>query len=170
MIAKNNRIVLLIVGATTKVATLKQALSEAEKKAATERAEWEKFEAQVGEVRQELQVLMQKHESLELNSKTRASELAAALKTAKSAKAEAQKALQEVEAIKKIAAGKAFFMQSKHIKVNYLSLTRIRSSPGAFADLPRSVLDAAAFYRAEEGSSTEKVCGLNMLRPNTRCP
>ena len=84
MIAKNNRIVLLIVGATTEVATLKQALSEAEKKAATERTEREKFEAQVGEVRQELQVLMQKHESLELDSKTRASELAAALKTAKS--------------------------------------------------------------------------------------
>ena len=48
-------------------------------------------------------------------------------------------------------------MQSKHVSVNYLLLTRIRSSPGAFADLPRSVSDAAAFYRAEEGSSTEKV-------------
>ena len=59
--------------------------------------------------------------------------------------------------MKKIAAGKAFFMQSKHVKENYLSLTRIRSSPGAFADLPRSVSDAAAFYRAKEGSSTEKV-------------
>ena len=32
MIAKNNRIALLIIGATTDVATLKQALSEAEKK------------------------------------------------------------------------------------------------------------------------------------------
>ena len=59
--------------------------------------------------------------------------------------------------MKKIAAGKAFFMQSKHVKVNYLLLTRIWSSPGAFIDLPRSVSDAAAFYRAEEGSSTEKV-------------
>ena len=59
--------------------------------------------------------------------------------------------------MKKIAAGKAFFMQSKHVKVNYLLLTRIRSSPGAFVDLPHSVCGAAAFYRAEEGSSTEKV-------------
>ena len=59
--------------------------------------------------------------------------------------------------MKKIAAGKAFFMQSKHVKVNYLLLTRVRSSPGAFADLPRSVSDDAAFYRAKEGSSTEKV-------------
>ena len=48
-------------------------------------------------------------------------------------------------------------MQSKHVKVNYLLLTRIRSSPGAFADLPRCVSDAAAFYRAEERCSTEKV-------------
>ena len=139
------------------MATLKQALSEAEKKAATERTEREKFEAQVGEVQQELQALMKKHESLELDSKTRASELAAALKTAKSAKAEAQKALQELDAVKKIAAGKAFYMQSRHIKVNYLLLTRIRSSPGAFADLPCSVSAAAAFYQAEEGSSMEKV-------------
>ena len=59
--------------------------------------------------------------------------------------------------MQKIAAGKAFFMQSRNIKVNYLLPTRIRSSPGAFADLPRSVSDASAFYRAEEGSSTEKV-------------
>ena len=48
-------------------------------------------------------------------------------------------------------------MQSKHVKVNYLLLPRIRSSPGAFTYLPRSVCDAAAFYRAEEGSTTEKV-------------
>ena len=88
---------------------------------------------------------MEKHESLERDSKTQESELASALESAKAAKAEAQKALQEIEALKKIAAGKAFFMQSKHVSVNYLSLTRIRSSPGAFADLPRSVSDAAAF-------------------------
>ena len=59
--------------------------------------------------------------------------------------------------MKRIAAGKAFFMQSKHVKVNYLLVTKLRSSPGAFTDLPRSVSDAAAFYRAEEGSSMEKV-------------
>ena len=146
-----------IVGATSEVASFKQALVEAEKRAATERTEREKHETQVGKVRQELQALMKKHESLELDSKTRESELAAALESAKSPKAEAQKALLEVEAMKKIAAGTAFFMQSKHVKVNYLLLTRIRSSPGAYADLPRSVSDAAAFYRAEEGSSTEKV-------------
>ena len=146
-----------IVGATSEVATLKQALVEAEKRAASERTEREKYEAEVGKVRQELQALMEKHESLELDSKMRASELAVAIENAKSAKAESQKTLQELDEVKKIAAGKAFFMQSKHINVSYLLLTRIRSSPGAFADLPRSVSDAAAFYRAEEGSSTEKV-------------
>ena len=54
-------------------------------------------------------------------------------------------------------AGKKLFMQSKHVEEAFLLLTRVRSSPGAFADLPRSVSDAAAFYRANEGSSTEKV-------------
>ena len=106
----------------------------------------------MADVRQELQALVEKHESFERDSKTRESELALALESAKAAKAEAQKALQEIEAIKKIAVGKAFYMQSKHVKVNYLLLTRIRSSPGAFADLPCSVSDAAAFYRAEKGA------------------
>ena len=146
-----------IAGDTNEVATLKEAVSEAEGNAAAERTEREKQEARVAEVRQELQVLVEKHENLERDSKTRESELTSALESAKAAKAEAQKALQEIEAIKKIAAGKAFFMQSKHVKVNYLLLTRIRSSLGAFVDLPRSVSDAAAFYRAEEGSSTEKL-------------
>ena len=82
-----------IVGATSEVATLKQALSEAEKRAATERTEQEKHEMQVGEVRQELQALKKKHESLDLDSKTRASELAMAIENAKSAKAESQKTL-----------------------------------------------------------------------------
>ena len=59
--------------------------------------------------------------------------------------------------MRKIAAGKAFLMQSKHVKVNYLLLTRVRSSPGAFADFPRSVSDAAKYYQTEEGSSTEKL-------------
>ena len=47
----------------------------------------------MAEVRQELQSLMEKHESLERDSKTRESELASALESAKSAKAEARKAL-----------------------------------------------------------------------------
>ena len=59
--------------------------------------------------------------------------------------------------MKKIAAGKAFIMQSNHVKETFFLLTRVRSSPGAFADLPRSVSDAAEFYRVEEGSSTEKL-------------
>ena len=146
-----------IIGATYEVATLKKVLVETEKRATTERTERERYEAEVGKVQQELQVLMKKHESLELDSKTRASELAAAIENAKSTKTESQKTLQELDEVKKIAAGKAFFMQSKHINVSYLLLTRIRSSPGAFADLPRSVSDTTAFYRAEEGSSTEKV-------------
>ena len=64
-----------------------------------ERTEREKYEAQVVKVRQELQALMKKHESLELDSKMRASELATAIENAKSAKAESQKALQELDEV-----------------------------------------------------------------------
>ena len=86
-----------VIGATTEVATLKEALSKAEDNAAVERTEREKQEAWVAEVRQELHALVKKHERLELDSKTRESELASALESTKSAKAEAQKALQEIE-------------------------------------------------------------------------
>ena len=134
-----------------------KALSEAENRAAAERTERGKQEARVEELQKELQALVKKHESLELDSKTQASELVAVLESAKSAKAKAQKALQEIEAMKKIVAGKAFIMQSKHVKANYLLLTRVRSSPGAFADLPRSASDAVAYYRVEGGSSTKNV-------------
>ena len=115
----NDRIIVCLPGATTEVATLKQVLSQAEEKAAQERTERERHEARVGEVQQELQALVTKHDALELDLKTRESELTAARESAKSAKAEAQKALQEIDAMKKIAAGKAFYMQSKHVKVNY---------------------------------------------------
>ena len=139
------------------MAALKKALSEAEDRAAKERTEREKQDARVNEVQQELQAFVKKHEGLERDSKTRESELASALESAKAAKAEAQKALQEIEAIKKIAAGKAFIMQSKHVKETFLLLNRIQSSPGAFADLPHSISDAVEFYHAKEGSSTEKL-------------
>ena len=58
------------------MATLKEAVSKAENSAALERTEREKQEARVAEVRQELQALVEKHESLERDSKTRESELA----------------------------------------------------------------------------------------------
>ena len=90
---QNDRIIVYSPGATIKVATLKQALTKVEDKAAKEHTEREKQEGRVGEVQQELQALVKKHEALELDLKTRESELVAALESAKSAKAEAQKAL-----------------------------------------------------------------------------
>ena len=98
MVAKNDRNNVSIEGATNEVATLKEAVSKAEKSAAAERAEREKQErekqeARVAEVQQELHTLVKKYESLELDSKTRAFELAVAIENAKCAKAESQKAL-----------------------------------------------------------------------------
>ena len=137
-----------VIGAMTEVAALKKALAEAEDKAAMERIEHEKQNARVGKVQQELQELGKKFESLERDFKTKEFELAKALLSMKDAKAEAEKAQQEIQAAKKIAAGKTFFMQSKHVEEAFLLLTGVRSSPGAFADLPCSVSDVAEFYRA----------------------
>ena len=49
-------------------------------------------------------------------------------------------------------------------------LTRVWSSPSAFAALPRSVADAAQFFRAEEGSSTEKLFWSLYLVPELPTP
>ena len=93
MVANNDRTNVNVAGAIAEVATLEEAVSKAENSAALERTEREKQEAWVAEVRQELQALVEKHESLERDSKTRESELASALESAKAAKVEAQKAL-----------------------------------------------------------------------------
>lgn len=119
-------------GAATEVASLKKALAEAEDKVAKERAAREKQEARVSEVQQELQDAVKKYESLERDSKTQESELAKARQSTQDARAEAQSALREIQVAQDIAAG-------------------------AFADLPRSISDAAEFFRAEEESSTEKL-------------
>ena len=110
--------------------------------------ERKKQEARVGEVQQELQDLGKKFEAVEHDLKVKEDELTKALSSIKDAKAEAEKAQQEIQEGKKIATGKKFFMQRKHVEEAFLLLTRVRSSPGAFADLPRSVSDAAEFYRA----------------------
>ena len=147
------------------MAALKKALAEAEDKVAKECAAREKHEARVSEVQQELQDAVKKYESLERDSKTQASELAKARQSAQEARAEAQSALQELQAAKKIAAGKAFIMQNRYAKETLLLLTRIWCSTEAFTDLPRSVSDAAEFYRAEEGSSKEKLFWSQYLGP-----
>ena len=159
-----------IVGATSEVVTLKQALVEAEKRAATERTEQEKYEAEVGKVRQELQALMEKHESLELDSKTRASELAVAIENAKSAKAESQKTLQELDEVKEIAAGKAFFMQSKHVNMSYLLLTRIWSSQEHSQIFPVACPMPPHSIEPRRVARQRRCSGLSMLRPDTPCP
>ena len=101
------------------MAALKKVLPEEEDKAAKERTERERQEAQVDEVQQELQDFVKIFESLEHDSKTQESELAKARQSAQDAKAEAQTARQEVQAARKIAVGKAFNMQSKHVKENF---------------------------------------------------
>jgi hypothetical protein len=92
------------------VAALKKALAEAEDKAAKEHAARERHEARVSEVQQELQDAVQRFESLERGYKAQESELAKARQSAQDARAEAQNALQEIQAAKKIAAGRPFTM------------------------------------------------------------
>ena len=110
---------------------------------------------------------MKKHETLELDSKTRESELAAALESTKHAKAEAQKALQEIEAMRKIAAGKAFYTQSKNVKVNYRLLTRIWSSQEHSQICPAACRMPLNITRPRREARRRSFSGLSILGPNT---
>ena len=76
--------------------TLKNALAEAQKRAAKEQAAREKHEAGVGEVQQELQDAVKKCESLERKLSDQESKLAKARQSAQEAWVEAQGALQEI--------------------------------------------------------------------------
>ena len=87
------------------MAALKKELAEAEDKVAKEHAPREKHEARVGEAQQQLQGAIERFESLERDCKAQESELAKARQSAQDARAEAQSALQEIQAAKKITAG-----------------------------------------------------------------
>ena len=106
----------MVTEATIEVASLRKALFEAEHKADLERKERKKQEARVGEVQEELQELGKKFECVEHELKAKEAELAKALTNIKDAKAEAERAQQEIQEAKKIMAGKKFFMQSKHVQ------------------------------------------------------
>lgn len=160
----------MLIADTSEVETLKSTLAEAKKEAKEERAARLKHESRVEEVHQELKDAITKCESIEHKISDQNSELAKALQSAQEARAEAQSTCREIQEAKWIATGKAFNMQSKFVRRKYILLTRTWSSPGAFADLPRSVADAAEFLRAEEGSSTEKLFWSQYLAPEHPVP
>ena len=89
-------------------------MAEAEKKAAAEQALREKHEARVIEAERELQEAVQKCETLEQNLAGKESEFSQARQAASDARGEAQGALKELQEARKIAAGKAFSVQSKY--------------------------------------------------------
>ena len=94
----------------TEVEALKKAVAEAERKAAAERALREKHEARVIEAEQELQEVVKRCEALEQSLTEKESELTKAHQVACDAQGETQGALQEIQEVRKIAAGKACSM------------------------------------------------------------
>ena len=91
----------------TKVEALKKAVAEADKKATTEQALREKYEARVIKAEQELQEAMKKCEIWEQSLTEKESELTKARQAACDARWEAHGALQEIQEARKIVAGKA---------------------------------------------------------------
>ena len=117
------------------------------------------------EVEQELKDAARKCEALEENNKAQAVELSKALQEAREARTESQAAHEEIKQAKQIAAGKPFLLQSKFGSQEYAPLTQLWSSRDAFADLLGSTADAAKFFRAQEGNTTEKLFWSQYLAP-----
>ena len=80
--------------------SLKNALTEAQKKTEKERAARKKQESRAGEVQQEIKDAVEKCESLERKIVDQESELAKAHQSAQEARVEAQGALQEIQEAK----------------------------------------------------------------------
>mgnify|MGYP005842312007 CR=1 FL=1 len=91
-------------------------MAEAEKKAAAEQALREKHEARVIEAERELQEAMKKCKSLEQSLLGKESELSQARQATSDAQGEAQGALKEIQGARKIAASKAFSIQSGYLR------------------------------------------------------
>ena len=98
------------------IEALKKAVAEAEKKTATDQALREKHEARVIEAERELREVMKKCETLEQSLSRKESELSQAHQAASDARGEAQGALKEIQEARKIAARKAFSIQSRYLK------------------------------------------------------
>ena len=160
----------MLIADASEVKTLKSALAKAKKEAEEERATRQNHESRVEGVQQELKDAISKCESLDRKISDQDSELAKALQSAKEAQVEAQGACRDIQEAKQITVGKAFNMQIKFVRRRYILLTRVWSSPGAFVDLPRSIADAAEFFRAEEGISTEKLFWSQYLAPEHPVP
>ena len=96
-------------------------------------------------------------ELLEKDNQAKATELNKSLQEAREARSESRAAWEEIRQAGEIAAGKPFLLQSVFGGQRYALLTRLWSSPDAFADLPKSAADTAQFFRAQEGHTMEKL-------------
>src|SRR5215216_2686002 len=123
----------------------------------TEQAARRRFEDRVAEVEQELKDAARKCESLEEENKAKGAKLAKALQDAKEAWSESRAVREEIRQAGQIAAGKPFLLQAKFGCPRYALLNRLWSSPDAYADLPKSAMDASQFFRAQEVYTTEKL-------------
>ena len=100
----------------TEVEALKKVVVEAEKKATAKQALREKHEARVIKAEQELQEAVRKCETLEQSLSGKESELSQARQATSDARGQAQGALKEIQEARKIAAGKAFSIQSGYLR------------------------------------------------------
>ena len=105
----------------------------------------------------ELKDATRRCKSLEEDNKAKAAELDKALLEAKEARSEYRAPREEIRQAGVIAAGKSFLLQTKFGDPKYAPLNQMWSSPDAFLDLPKSVSDAAQFFRAQEGRAAERL-------------
>ena len=113
---------------------------------------------------------MKKCDTLGNDASAQEAELTKARQGAETARKEAQAALQEIQEAKKITAGKAFKMKSKYAEKQYLLLTWVRNSPGAFADYHAAYQTLQSSTEPKEEVLRRSYSGRSMRRQSILCP
>nr|XP_040251756.1 protein WEAK CHLOROPLAST MOVEMENT UNDER BLUE LIGHT-like 1 [Aegilops tauschii subsp. strangulata] len=169
-------------GSAAEVETLKSTLAQAKEQARVSKVAADKaavdlkaeqvtrrqYEERVTEVEQELKDAAGKCEALEEKNKAQAVDLAKALQEAKEARTESRAAREEIKQAQQIVAGKPFLLQSKFGSQKYALLTRLWSSPDAFADLPKNAADAAQFSEPKRGTRRRSSSGHSTWRQSVQ--
>lgn len=101
-------------GAAIEIEALRKALGEAEEKAVQQQAARKKLKARVKEIQQELRDAVKRCETLENDASAQEAELTKAHQGTETTRNEAQTVIQEIQEARKIAASKAFKMQSNY--------------------------------------------------------
>ena len=111
----------------------------------------------IAEITVELKNAVDRYELLEKENKANSADLKKALDAAKETRSEIRDAREELRQAREIAAGNPYLLQMKFLDPKYAPLDRCWSPADAYADLAKSMADAAKFFKDQKDNEVEKL-------------